>query len=110
MARRKQNYLKGRFENRRTEGDYMAVLLDAVTLEERRSVVTATVAAAKTGDTSARAWLAQYLVGKPSASATAPAPLAIVVQQLSGRDPVIEKLAHSHIERLKYPTCALTTI
>ena len=108
MARRKQNYLKGRFENRRTEGDYMAVLLDAVTLEEWRSVVTATVAAAKTGDTGARAWLAQYLVGKPSA--TAPAPLAIVVQQLSGRDPVIEKLAHSHIERLKYPTCALTTI
>lgn len=102
MARRKQNYLKGRFENRRTEGDYMAVLLDAVTLEEWRSVVTATVAAAKTGDTGARAWLAQYLVGKPSA--TAPAPLAIVVQQLSGRDPVIEKLAHPHIERLKYPT------
>jgi len=102
MARRKQNYLKGSFENRRTEGDYMAVLLDAVTLEEWRSVVTATVAAAKAGDTSARAWLAQYLVGKPSA--TAPAPLTVVVQQLSGRDPVIEKLAHPHIERLKYPS------
>lgn len=102
MARRKQNYLKGSFENRRTEGDYMAVLLDAVTLEEWRSVVAATVAAAKAGDTSARAWLAQYLVGKPSA--TAPAPLTVVVQQLSGRDPVIEKLAHPHIERLKYPS------
>lgn len=80
----------------------MAVLLDAVTLEEWRSVVTATVAAAKAGDTSARAWLAEYLVGKPSA--TAPAPLTVVVQQLSGRDPVIEKLAHPHIERLKYPS------
>jgi len=102
MARRKQNYLKGCFENRRTEGDYMAVLLDAVTLEEWRNVVTATVAAAKAGDPSARAWLAQYLVGKPSA--TAPAPLTVVVQQLSGRDPVIEKLAHPHIERLKYPS------
>jgi hypothetical protein len=63
MARRKQSYLKGRFEPRRTEGDYMAVLLDAVTLEEWRSVVVATVAAAKAGDPSARAWLAQYLVG-----------------------------------------------
>jgi hypothetical protein len=41
-------------------------------------------------------------VGKPSA--TAPAPLTVVVQQLSGRDPVIEKLAHPHIERLKYPS------
>lgn len=47
MPRRKQSYLKGRFEHRRTEGDYMAVLLDAVTLEEWRSVVVATVAAAK---------------------------------------------------------------
>lgn len=102
MARRKQNYLKGSFENRRTEGDYMAVLLDAVTLEEWRSVVTATVAAAKAGDPSARAWLAQYLMGKPSA--TAPTPLTVVVQQLSGCDPVIEQLAHPHIERLEYPS------
>jgi hypothetical protein len=94
MARRKQSYLKGRFEPRRTEGDYMAVLLDAVTLEEWRSVVVATVAAAKAGDPSARAWLAQYLVGKPGA--TAPAPLTVVVQQLSGRDPLVDKLAKPH--------------
>jgi hypothetical protein len=102
MARRKQSYLKGRFEHRRTEGDYMAVLLDAVTLEEWRSVVVATVEAAKDCDPSARAWLAQYLVGKPGA--TAPAPLTVVVQQLSGRDPLVDKLAKSHIDRIEYPS------
>lgn len=101
MARRKQSYLKGRFEHRRTEGDYMAVMLEAVTLEEWRGVVTAAVTAARAGDPSARAWLAQYLVGKPSA--TAPAPLTIVVQQLSGRDPLVDKLAKPHIDRLEYP-------
>lgn len=101
MARGKQSYLRGRYEHRRTEGDYMAVMLDAVTLEEWRCVVTAAVAAAKAGDPSARAWLAQYLVGKPTA--TAPAPLTVVVQQLSGRDPLVDKLANPHIERLEDP-------
>jgi len=102
MARKKQSYLKGRFEHRRTEGDYMAVMLEAVTLEEWRGVVTAAVTAARVGDPSARAWLAQYLVGKPGA--TAPAPLTVVVQQLSGRDPLVDKLAKPHIERLEYPS------
>jgi len=101
MARKKQSYIKGPFTHRRTESDYMGVLLDAVTLEDWRSVVTATVAEARAGDASARAWLAQYLVGKPSM--TAPAPLTVVVQQLSGADPVIKKLAFPHIDRVKRP-------
>ncbi|MGH9816033.1 MAG: hypothetical protein ACRD5F_03320 [Candidatus Acidiferrales bacterium] len=101
MARKKQSYIKGTFTHRRTESDYMGVLLDAVTLEDWRSVVTATVAEARAGDASARAWLAQYLVGKPGA--TAPAPLTVVVQQLSGRDPLADKLAQPEIERMKYP-------
>jgi hypothetical protein len=102
MARKKQSYIKGTFTHRRTEADYMGALLDAVTLEDWRSVVTATVAAAKAGDPSARAWLGQYLVGKPAA--TAPAPLTIVVQQLSGRDPLVERLAKPHIDRAEYPS------
>ncbi len=101
MTRKKQGYLKGQFEHRRTEADYMAVMLDAVTLEEWRSVVVATLAAAKAGDASARAWLAQYLVGKPTVSA--PAPLTVVVQQLSGRDPLVDKLSQPHIDRAEYP-------
>ena len=100
MTRKKERYLKGRFEHRRTEADYMAVMLDAVTLEEWRSVVAATVAAAKAGDASARAWLAQYLVGKPTVSA--PAPLTVVVQQLSGNDPLVGRLSEPHIDRAKY--------
>ena len=97
MARKKQSYIKGTFTHRRTEADYMGVLLDAVPLEEWREIVSATVAAAKAGDATARAWLAQYLVGKPAA--TAPAPLTVIVQQLSGRDPLAERLAPPHINR-----------
>jgi hypothetical protein len=102
MARKKQSFIKGQFTHRRTEADYMGVLLDAVTLEDWRSVVVATVAASKAGDSSARAWLAQYLVGKPAV--TAPAPLTVVVQQLSGRDPLVERLAKPHIDRAEYPS------
>jgi len=47
------------------------------------------------------AWLAQHLIGKPGA--TAPAPLTVVVQQLSGRDPLVEKLAKPHIDRVEDP-------
>lgn len=101
MARKKKTYVNGTFTPRRTEGDYMGALLDAVPLEDWRKVVTATVAAAKGGDAAARAWLAQYLIGKPGT--TAPAPLTVVVQQLSGRDPVVDKLAKPHLDRAKYP-------
>lgn len=100
--RRQQTYIKGAFTHRRTESDYMGVLLEAVTLEDWREVVASTVAAAKSGDTSARLFLAQYLVGRPDLKA--PAPVTVVVQQLSGRDPVVEKLAKPHIDRLKYPS------
>lgn len=102
MARKKQNYIKGTFTHRRTEADYMAALLDAVPLDDWRAVITATVASAKAGDAGARAWLAQYLIGKPGT--TAPAPLTVVVQQLSGRDPLVEKLAKPHIDRMVYPS------
>jgi hypothetical protein len=102
MTRKKQSYIKGSFTHRRTESDYMGVLLDAVTLDDWRGVVSATVTAAKSGDSSARAWLAQYLVGKPAMNA--PAPLTVVVQQLSGNDPVAAKLASPLISRIQYPT------
>jgi len=102
VGRKKQPYIKGTFTHRRTEADYMGVLLDAVTLEDWREIVNSTVASAKAGDAGARAWLAHYLVGKPSA--VAPDPLTVVVQQLSGQDLLVEKLAEPHIERLEYPS------
>jgi hypothetical protein len=102
MRRKKPSYITGTFTHRRTEADYMGVLLDAVSLKDWRDVVTEAVAAAKAGDAGARAWLGQYLVGKPGA--TALAPLAVVVPQLSGRDPLVEKLAMPHISRAEYPS------
>lgn len=94
--------IRGRAAHRRTEGDYMGVLLDAVTLEDWRDVVNGAKAAAKAGDPQARAWLAQYLMGRPEGKA--PTPLNIVVQQLNGADPLVEKLARPLIERQKYPS------
>jgi hypothetical protein len=56
---------------------------------------------AKDGDPQARAWLAQYLVGKPAGKA--PTPLTVVVQQLNGADPVVNQLAHKTITRIQFP-------
>ena len=81
MARAKQHtaLIRGQAAHRRTEGDYMGVLLDAVTLDDWREVVNNAKAMAKSGDPQARAWLTQYLMGKPAGSA--PTPLTVVVQQ-----------------------------
>ena len=103
MGRRKQTeYIKGTAQHRRTECDYMGVLLDTVTLNDWRSVVNGALQAAKGGDPQARNWLAQYLIGRPEGKA--PTPMNIVVQQLSGTDPLVEKLAKPAIERILYPS------
>ena len=103
MGKRKQTeYIQGHVTHRRTEGDYMGVLLDAVTLDDWRGVVNGALQAAKSGDPQARNWLAQYLVGRPEGKA--PTPLNIVVQQLNGRDPLVERLANPTIQRDKYPS------
>lgn len=103
-AKRRQEpeFLKGHSTHRRTEGDYMGMLLETVTLEDWKEVVTSALQAAKNGDATARAWLAQYLVGKPQHNA--PTPLNVVVQQLNGTDPIVEKLATPIIQRAKYPS------
>ena len=80
----------------------MGVLLDTVTLNDWRSVVSRALQSAKAGDPQARNWLAQYLIGKPEG--TAPTPMSIVVQQLSGADPVVERLAKPAIDRAMYPS------
>ena len=103
MARKKQGaeLIRGHAVHRRTEGDYMGVLLEAVTLEDWRDVVNNTKAAGKAGDPQARAWLAQYLMGRPEGKA--PTPLTVVVQQLNGADPLIDKLAQKVIHSVKFP-------
>jgi len=103
MTRVKQHteLIRGHAAHRRTEGDYMGVLLEAVTLDDWREVVNNTKAMAKSGDPQARAWLAQYLMGRPAGNA--PSPMTVVVQQLNGADPLVEKLAAPVIQRSKYP-------
>mgnify|MGYP000750568892 CR=1 FL=1 len=91
MAKAKQGLVRGMGTHRRTEGDYMAALLDTVTLDDWRDVVAGALQLAKGGDAQARAWLAQYLVGK--ASASAPTALTVQVNQWSGKDPLAERLA-----------------
>lgn len=102
MTKRKQSFVRGVGTHRRTEGDYMAVLLDAVSLDDWRDVVAETLQLAKQGDPQARAWLAQYLVGRPEAKA--PTPMTVVVNQWAGRDPVAERLAKPMIDRTRYPS------
>ena len=80
----------------------MGVLLGTVTLNDWRSVVSSALQAAKAGDPQARNWLGQYLIGRPEGKA--PTPMNIVVQQLSGADPVVERLAKPAIDRLMYPS------
>ena len=102
MARRKQpELIRGHAAHRRTEGDYMGVLLEAVTLDDWRAVVNNAKTLAQAGDPQARAWLAQYLMGKPVG--TAPTPLTVVVQQLNGADPLIDRLTREAIHSAKVP-------
>lgn len=103
MAKRKQqNLIKGNATHLRTEGDYMSTLLNTVTLDDWQDVVNSTLAAAKQGDAQARAWLAQYLVGKPAGKA--PTPLTVVVQQLNGDNPLVNRLSKTVIDQHKYPS------
>jgi len=102
MTRKKQpDLIRGHAAHRRTEGDYMSVLLEAVTLDDWKAVVNSAKTLAQAGDPQARAWLAQYLMGKPAGSA--PTPLTVVVQQLNGADPLIDKLAQRAIHSVKFP-------
>jgi hypothetical protein len=102
MAKRKQqNLVKGTAAHHRTESDYMATLLDTVTIEDWQDVVSNALLSAKQGDAQARAWLAQYLVGKPAGMA--PTPLTVVVQQLNNDSPLVNKLARPIIDQYKYP-------
>lgn len=98
---RQPNLLQGQATHRRTESDYMSVLLETVTLEDWRDVVRNALAAAKAGDAVARAWLGTFLVGRPAHKA--PAPLTVVVGQLAGQDPLVEQLAAPWVNRAKFP-------
>ena len=58
MTRRNQpaQLIRGRATHRRTEGEYVGVLLESVTLEDWREVVNGAKALAKAGDPQASRW------------------------------------------------------
>jgi hypothetical protein len=91
--RKQESFIRGTAAHRRTESDYMGTLLETVTLDDWRDVVAGALQAAKGGDPAARAWLGQYLVGKPETKA--PSALTVVVQQWSGGDPLAEKVGEA---------------
>jgi hypothetical protein len=97
--------IKGAASHYRTEDDYMSVFLETVTLEDWKEVVSCALRGAKVGNEQARAWLSHYLVGKPQG--TAPTPLTVVVQQLSGENSVVKKLAKPIINEHTYPSLYL---
>jgi hypothetical protein len=99
-AKSKQQLIQGMGQHRRTESDYMAAILDTVTIDDWREVIAETLRLAKEGDPQARGWLAQYLVGKPEGKA--PTPLNVVVQQWSGADPLVAKLARPIVSKVTH--------
>lgn len=76
---------------RQTEAGCMQAMMQACPLDTWRTICERAVVEAKRGDAKARDWLAKYLVGDPGHQA--PAPMAVVVQQLTGIDPALNRAA-----------------
>ena len=79
--------------SRATERQYMAVVMAACDLDTWQAIVERAVADAKNGDGTARAWLAGYLLGKPSPAFAAPRPSRVVAAELAGVDEVADEAA-----------------
>ena len=79
--------------SRATERQYMAVVMAACDLDTWQAIVERAVADARNGDGTARAWLASYLLGKPSPTHTAPPPTRVLAAELAGIDEVADETA-----------------
>ena len=84
----------------RTQESYMGALLDAVSLDDWREVCASTVQLAKSGNPQARNWLGQYLIGKPESNA--PTAVNVIVNQLQGKNEVLDKLTHHQFIDAKF--------
>lgn len=80
---------------RTTERQYMAVVMAACDLDTWQAIVERAVTDAKNGDSTARAWLASYLLGKPP-SRTAPRPTYVLAAEHEGVDEVADAVADIH--------------
>lgn len=100
-TKRTTSLIPGHATHTRTQDSYMGALLDAVSLDDWRDVVTGAVQAAKGGDAQARAWLGQYLVGRPESKA--PTPINVIVNQLQGKDKVLDTLVNDNYMKAAFP-------
>jgi len=92
MTQKTKPLIQGSATHCRTEFDYFGALLDTVTIDDWREVVTGALTLAKAGDHQARNWLAQYLIGQ--ASQKAPTAVTVIVSQLQGQNRVLDKLTN----------------
>lgn len=77
---------------RATERQYMAVVMAACDLDTWQAIVERAVTDAKNGDSTARAWLASYLMGKPT-NHPAPRPTRVLAADAAGIDEVAAEKA-----------------
>lgn len=78
---------------RATERQYMAVVMAACDLDTWQAIVERAVTDAKNGDSTARAWLASYLLGKPHPRHAAPRPSRVIASEQAGVDEVATEVA-----------------
>lgn len=82
--------------HKRSQNDFLAVMVDAISAEDWRQVTKTALEAAKSGDNNARNWLSAYLIGR--ANSTAPTPLEVTVMAWSDKDPVAVELAEKQLK------------
>ena len=73
---------------RATERQYMTVVMEACDLDTWKAIVDRAVKDAQAGDSTARAWLASYLLGKPSKKLQPPTPTRVIAAESVGVDEV----------------------
>lgn len=71
----------------------MTVVMNACDLDTWQAIVERAVTDAKNGDSTARAWLSSYLMGKPSPRLTAPRPTRVLAMEQVEIDEVAEEVA-----------------
>lgn len=77
---------------RRTEDQYLRATINSVTLADWKDIVDKAVAQAKRGDSRARQWLSDYLLGKPQQKVDVTSDGGPMVIQISWDDaPVSEE-------------------
>lgn len=83
--------------SRVTELAYLRVLMEVCTPERFREIVEATITAAKDGDTKAREWVGNYLLGSPDGKAAMLSALYVSEQrqQLNDRKAVVDMAVES---------------